>query len=202
MTRLCTVTDCSKPLKSDGLCSMHRERRRRHGTLTNPSRPNLQSRFWAKVEKTETCWNWIGAKNDMGYGQIRAAGKALYAHRMSFEWERGGLAPGVLIDHICHNPSCIRPTHLRTASKKTNAENLLGATMASKSGIRGVWRIRSSGRWAAQFTHHRKTHYVGVFDTAEAAESAVIAARLQHYTHNDVDREGIRDGSDLVHMRH
>jgi hypothetical protein len=33
MTRTCTLEDCEKPLYSNGLCSMHDARRRRHGDV-------------------------------------------------------------------------------------------------------------------------------------------------------------------------
>jgi len=29
---------------------------------------NVEDRFWDKVEKTKTCWLWIGIKNKYGYG--------------------------------------------------------------------------------------------------------------------------------------
>jgi hypothetical protein len=31
-----------------------------------------EQRFWAKVQKTETCWLWQGTKDRNGYGQKRA----------------------------------------------------------------------------------------------------------------------------------
>lgn len=27
-----------------------------------------EERFWPRVEKTETCWNWTAGKNGKGYG--------------------------------------------------------------------------------------------------------------------------------------
>lgn len=201
MQKLCTVEDCSKPLKSAGLCGMHRERRRRHGALENPPRPDLNARFWSRVEKTTTCWNWTAAKNDVGYGQMRFGGKAHYVHRMSFEMANGPIPEGMLIDHICHNPACVRPDHLRAATKKQNSENMLGATRKSQSGIRGVWQIPSTGRWTAQFTHIGQTFTVGVFDTSAEAEAAVVARRIEYFTHNDVDRIGSRHEADLLSVR-
>ena len=201
MEKLCTVESCPKPLKSDGLCGMHRERRRRFGSLDLPPRPDLKTKFWSRVEKTTTCWNWTAAKNDVGYGQIRFDGKCHYVHRLSYEWANGPLAPGMLVDHMCHNPACVNPLHLRVADKKQNAENMLGATRASKSGIRGVWQIPATGQWTAQYTHAGSKRTVGRFDTASAAEAAVIAARIAHYTHNDVDRIGSRSEADLVSLR-
>jgi hypothetical protein len=31
--------------------------------------------FWARVQKTETCWLWTGAKTSLGYGRVAYGGK-------------------------------------------------------------------------------------------------------------------------------
>jgi ABC-type transport system substrate-binding protein len=124
-----------------------------------------------------------------------------YSIERALSPQLGPLAPGMLVDHMCHNPACVNPLHLRVADKKQNAENMLGATRASKSGIRGVWQIPATGQWTAQYTHAGSKRTVGRFDTASAAEAAVIAARIAHYTHNDVDRIGSRSEADLVSLR-
>ena len=69
-------------------------------------------RFWEKVEKTDYCWNWLGVKNDAGYGQIHISGQLVYAHRYSYELLRGPIPEGLEPDHLCRNHSCVRPDHL------------------------------------------------------------------------------------------
>jgi hypothetical protein len=34
---------------------------------------SVEERFWAKVNKTETCWLWTGAKHEKGYGLLKVA---------------------------------------------------------------------------------------------------------------------------------
>jgi len=80
-------------------------------------------RFWSKVEKTETCWNWRGAQNEQGYGRFRVGGETIGAHRFAFELEKGPLPAGLCALHNCDNSSCVRPDHLYAGTKKDNAED-------------------------------------------------------------------------------
>ena len=82
----------------------------------------LEERFWQKVQKTESCWLWTGAKS-VGYGRIgagRKTGKLLFAHRLSYEMHLGLIPDGLVIDHLCRNPSCVNPAHLEAVSVRTN----------------------------------------------------------------------------------
>ena len=48
-----------------------RRKRRRHGEHAGRLTPELfWARFWARVVKTETCWEWRGAYLSDGYGQF------------------------------------------------------------------------------------------------------------------------------------
>lgn len=87
------------------------------------------TRFWRKVQKTETCWLWMGArrgayKDGEGYGSFLAEIGTLRivpAHRWSWEHANGPIPEGLHIDHLCANPPCVRPDHLEPV---TPAENL------------------------------------------------------------------------------
>lgn len=76
--------------------------------------------FWVKVEKTRSCWNWIGHINPLGYGQTRWKDKTLYAHRVSFELKKGEIPKGLEIDHLCRNRRCVNPTHMEAVTRKIN----------------------------------------------------------------------------------
>lgn len=78
----------------------------------------LPSRFWAKVEKTDTCWNWVAAKVNK-YGRFRAPGTNL-AHRISWVDVNGPVPEGLVLDHLCNNYACVRPDHLEPVTHQEN----------------------------------------------------------------------------------
>jgi hypothetical protein len=159
----------------------------------------LQERFWAKVEKTDTCWLWTGNHDRRGYGRIAVDGKTLGAHRVSYELMHGPIPPRMLVDHRCFNHACVNPSHLRLATQKQNVEHRPGANKNNlSSGVRGVTWVKREGKWQAMVVHNRKSHFAGYHLTIAAAEAAVIAKRLELFTHNDIDKiSAVRRPSDL-----
>lgn len=81
-----------------------------------------KERFWSKVEKTETCWNWTGCVLKSGHGQTWFNGKQIYAHRYFYELLVGKIPEGLVIDHLCENKRCVNPEHLEPVS---DSENLI-----------------------------------------------------------------------------
>ena len=78
-----------------------------------------EERFWVKVEKSDKCWTWTGAITS-GYGSFWNGERSVYAHRYSFELAMGEIPAGKNLDHLCRNPSCVRPSHLEAVTQREN----------------------------------------------------------------------------------
>ncbi len=72
--------------------------------------------FWNYVSQYGECWNWQAAKTGKGYGVY----KHQLAHRVVYEMEIGPIPENLVIDHLCHNTSCVRPSHLEPVSSVEN----------------------------------------------------------------------------------
>lgn len=65
--------------------------------------------FAANVQPHGSCLIWTGRAQPNGYAQF----KGQYVHRRAYEEHVGEILPGLSIDHICRNPLCVNPDHLR-----------------------------------------------------------------------------------------
>lgn len=88
--------------------------------------PDVQSRFWSKVDKTPTCWLWLAPLGGKGYAQfdvtVRGRRILFYGHRYALAASGVPLLDGMVVDHICRVRHCVNPEHLRQI---TNKENVL-----------------------------------------------------------------------------
>lgn len=78
--------------------------------MMNISKKDIQN-FEKKFQKTEGCWEWMGAKNKWGYG-IFTTKKTFRAHRFSHLLYLGRISSKKSVCHICDVPSCVNPQHL------------------------------------------------------------------------------------------
>ncbi len=69
------------------------------------------------------CWIWQGAKDAHGYGRVGVSGtrRTRNAYAVYYEEEYGTVPAGLELDHLCRQPSCVRPDHLEPV---THTENL------------------------------------------------------------------------------
>jgi hypothetical protein len=80
-----------------------------------------EQRFWAKVNKTETCWLWTAYVSPKGYGTFSFGGKACASHRFSYQMLIGPIPDGLQIDHLCRVRHCVNPAHLEPVTSLENS---------------------------------------------------------------------------------
>jgi len=141
--------------------------------------PDIAARLHAKLDKSGDCWLWTGYTDDKGYGIIMNLGKRVKVHRVMYALTHGEIPDGAFIDHKCFIHNCANPEHLRPATHKQNMENL----QPVEGRVRGVYWDNRKQRWIARVGHNGKDCYVGTYTDLEAATKAVVAKRLELYTH-------------------
>lgn len=209
--RGCQEPGCERDHCGHGYCALHLARLKRSGTTAAPPRTGprgpqknprkrrpVAERFWEKVDKggpppidslaVGNCWVWTAGTNK-GYGHFSVSrGRPRGAHIVAWEFENGPLPTGLELDHMCRRPICVRPSHLRAVTRGQNTENRARESDRTVSGVRGVhWRSRW-GKWQARVGAGRRQFVGPLRATVEEAAEDVRRMRLQHHTHNDVDR--------------
>lgn len=101
-----------------------------------------ENRFWAKVQKTDTCWLWTGGLTSGGYGVIELRGttrQSIATHRFSWELHFGSIPDGMQILHKCDVRSCVNPDHLFLGTQADNVHDCVtkGRNRAGISNMNG-----------------------------------------------------------------
>lgn len=154
--KICSVEECERPKLSRGMCQKHYLAWRK--ATPKELRPNLtggsspipwEERVWKYVNKTESCWLWIGTMDTRGYGQIQRSrkdrdairlGRSVRAHRAVYEVIKGPIPEGLDLDHLCRVRHCVNPAHLEPVTRKVNilrGETLPAANAAKTHCVNG-----------------------------------------------------------------
>jgi hypothetical protein len=73
------------------------------------------------------CWIWTGGTRGSGYGgmyQYIDENEYIfdYAHRFSYQAFNGELIKGMHIMHLCDQPLCVNPKHLKQGTPEENTK--------------------------------------------------------------------------------
>ena len=128
---VCIMADCDRRHYARGLCEMHYARAKRSGSL--PPKASEESLFWARVEKTDSCWLWVGHTASNGYGRVVFDGVSQAAHRVAYKILVGPIPEGSELDHVksrgCISRACVNPAHLEPVTHRENT--LRGETITA-----------------------------------------------------------------------
>lgn len=118
------------------------------GAMNAIDRERTLARFWAKVNKTETCWLWTAGtvrSATLRYGSFHIGGRKVVAHRFAYEACVGPIPAGLTLDHVkargCTSTLCVNPAHMEPVTLKVN-----------------VLRGSGTGALNAQKTHCNRGH--------------------------------------------
>lgn len=185
MITTCRIEGCDKKRKGQSrLCSMHQARLYRTGTTDPQPTMTQRERFESRINKSGNCWVWTGSVSPQGYGKLGDN----YVHRLAWSFATGQpIAPGLVIDHKCHNRLCVNPKHLQVVSHTENVQNHSGPPRNNKSGYRGVSWSKVMEKWQACASHNGVTERA-YFDHIEDAAAEVVRMRNRMHTNNLLDR--------------
>lgn len=83
--------------------------------------------FWNRVDvKSDAilCWEWKRFRLRKGYGQVGHNYTLRRTHQLAWEMANNSSVPaGMTVLHLCDNPPCCNPNHLRLGTRQENIDD-------------------------------------------------------------------------------
>jgi hypothetical protein len=114
-----------------------------------------------------------GSIGSHGYAVIKFKGKTYRLHNLAWEMYYG-TAPTSQIDHKNRLRSDNRISNLRLATDTQNKANRK-VRSDSRTGMKGVVRSRTVGKWIARIRVDKTDRHIGTFSSAEEASIAYLS---------------------------
>lgn len=134
---------------------------------------------WLKKRGRSSAGYVAGRTISRGYVVIEVDGIPYRAHRLAWFYMRGRW-PKYRIDHRDLNKSNNAWSNIREA---TNGQNAANTTLRStnKSGYKGVSFDSKKHKWLSGLTKDGRFHFLGRYDSKEAAAAAYASAALDKF---------------------
>lgn len=99
-------------------------------------------KFWSNTKTGPECWSWLGSFDRDGYPLFWDGDnqKMMRGHQYSYELHFGP-RDGKCVMHICDNPSCINPEHLRLGTQKENQADKVAKNRQAKGEAQGASKL-------------------------------------------------------------
>jgi len=93
----------------------------------------VEERFWSKVDikSKNECWIWKGALDYDGYRIFNFNGITKRTHVIAM-MKKEKITKGNQVLHICDNPPCCNPKHLKIGTHQDNMDDMIKKNRANK----------------------------------------------------------------------
>lgn len=132
--------------------------------------------FWSDKQKPPFRGRRTGSFDKDGYILLSLQKRKFRAHRVAWLFVHGKWPDGI-IDHIDGDPANNRISNLRDVSESVNMQNKIYAGKMTSTGLLGAFKWRN--KFSAAIKVNGKRSHLGVFETAELAHAAYMAAKAK-----------------------
>ena len=127
--RTCTIDGCAGLLHARNMCNVHYRR------FMKPGDPHCNRSIVAEranwlIDMVRTgdrsvCWEWPFSKYATGYGSVSYKGRTVLTHRLACELDGRPIGDGLVTRHLCNNPPCCNPAHLKEGTQSENLADMI-----------------------------------------------------------------------------